>query len=313
MISARPQGGHNTYTIGDCQPALDEYCNVVDTACVDINRKDGYILPLVARFDRGKKSTTKAWRCYSPSSLSPDLSHYTNGSAYCSQSQQLESVLELCESGAVIVNLNATKVFSESEITECGQIRTPQLVATSSGKVLLFAQCRNAPAGKQKNLEPLPLTVAPSRFKASSSDGLKDDFRHTRMVLAESLDSGASWGPFRFVSEEGTGVGVAIWDRNTSALVFQYQAMPKSDPYAENTLWQKTSTDDGITFSAARNITSQISACNSDPKAGMVCGAAGSRIQMQSGRLIFSGHNKDHICVWFSGESRPRPPPACAT
>ena len=86
---------------GACQRALDDWCNAVDTACVDANKKDGYALPLVARHDRGSgHSPSKAWRCYSPSSLSPDLSHYSNGSAYCTANPQLEAVLAGCREGA---------------------------------------------------------------------------------------------------------------------------------------------------------------------------------------------------------------------
>ena len=46
--------------------------------------------------------------------------------------------------------------------------------------------------------------------------------------------------------------------------------------------------------------------CNSGP-GGEVCGAAGSRVQTTSGRLVFSGHNSAQagsggICVWYSDD-----------
>jgi len=79
-----------------CQRKLDAWCNA-DTACVEVNKKDGYELPLVARYDVGSTgSTSKEWRCYSPSSLSPDRSRYTNGSAYCTAEKQLAAVLASC-------------------------------------------------------------------------------------------------------------------------------------------------------------------------------------------------------------------------
>jgi hypothetical protein len=66
---------------------------------VDVIKENGYVLPLVARFDTGSGAhaeASKAWRCYSPSSLSPDLSHYTHGTAYCTAEKQLEAVLAGC-------------------------------------------------------------------------------------------------------------------------------------------------------------------------------------------------------------------------
>lgn len=38
----------------------------------------------------------------------------------------------------------------------------------------------------------------------------------------------------------------------------------------------------------------------------MVCGAAGSRVQVRSGvaagRLVWAGHNKNAVCVWYSDD-----------
>ena len=73
--------------------------------------------------------------------------------------------------------------------------------------------------------------------------------------------------------------------------------------YAGNRLLQKTSTDQGSTWGSERDMTAFIQhGCNSGP-GGQVCGAAGSRLQTLSGRLVFSGHNDDRqgggICVWY--------------
>ena len=281
-----------------CQAGLDAVCNA-NTACVEANRKGDFALPLVARLDLASKSTaTKAWRCYSPSSLSADLAHYTGGKAYCSgPGAVLESALALCESGAKLAVLNATAIWSSAETKRCGDIRTPQLVATAGpvGKVLLFAQCREAV---------LIIAAGGGDGSSNSSSALGDNFVRSRMVVKESLDWGASWGVMRFVTGADTGVGVATLDRTTGALVLQYQIMPvPTDPYRGNTLLQVVSADEGATWSAPRDITPQIAHCNNNPASSeMMCGGAGSRIQTASGRLIFSGHNKDSVCVWFSDD-----------
>jgi len=63
-----------------CQAELDAFCNSL-TNCIQIIKRDNFSLPLYARYDRGQRTATKEWRCYSPSSLSHDHSIYTNGYA----------------------------------------------------------------------------------------------------------------------------------------------------------------------------------------------------------------------------------------
>ena len=272
-----------------CKKELDDWCNS-QKKCVEVIKTDGFKLSLVALNDYGSqgKKAGKQWRCYSPSSLSPNRSVYVGGKAYCSR-PAIASVLKYCNTPKV--NINATLLFTEAEVAECGFIRTPQPVLTASGNILLFAQCREA--RDQRRSEGVQV----------SNDRLRDDFRHCRMVLKTSADFGKTWGPMQFVSEKGTGVGVAIFDHVHNTTVFQYQTMPSADPYHNNTLWQKVSTDDGHSWSTAVNISSQIHAvCNSDTRTEMMCGAAGSRIQTTGGRLVFSGHNKAEVCVWFSDD-----------
>eukprot|EP00756_Hemistasia_phaeocysticola_P058606 Hpha_TRINITY_DN35252_c0_g1::TRINITY_DN35252_c0_g1_i1::g.145188::m.145188/K01186/NEU1; sialidase-1 len=180
-------------------------------------------------------------------------------------------------SGIQTTEVSPTRVFSVGEVAKCGEIRTPQPAMLANGTIVLFAQCR-------------VVLMA------------EDDFRHTRMVTKTSHDGGETWSPMSFVTEESTGVGVAVVDKARDALVFQYQTLPNKDPYEGNTLWQKVSTDAGATWSTPVNLTSQIANCNSNATLGMVCGAAGSRIQTTSGRLVFSGHNRGSICVWFSDD-----------
>jgi sialidase-1 len=112
-----------------------------------------------------------------------------------------------------------------------------------------------------------------------------------------------------FLSPIDTGVGVGIYDEITKAVVLQYQKMPNSNPYDKNTLLQVTSSDDGVTWSAPRDLTAMLRTCyppSPDPVGNMVCGGAGSRIQLKygphKGRLIFAGHNTNGVCVWFSDD-----------
>lgn len=279
-------GAVTSYNSTACKQKMNSWCNA-QTSCVDIIKKDGFELPLVALYDYGSQGEKEGrkWRCYSPSTLSPNRSVYVGGKGYCSR-PALAAVLKRCTTPAV--HINATLLFTEEEVNECGYIRTPQPVLTISGQILLFAQCREARAQERVNV---------------GTNHLRDDFRHCRMVLKTSSDFGATWGPMRFVSEEGTGVGVAIFDRVRNTTIFQYQSMPNADPYHNNTLWQKISTDDGRSWSTPVDITPKIHAvCNSNMRDEMMCGAAGSRIQTVRGRLVFSGHNKGEVCVWFSDD-----------
>ena len=223
-----------------CQKELDAYCNA-DVQCVEANVAKNYSLPLVARFDRSATSIVKRWRCYSPSSLSPDRSRYAHGTAYCSETALPELVAVCHGSGGSIIEGNYSLVFTADEIAQCGYIRTPQPAVLANGTVVLFAQCRIADGGAY---------VAPS--------ALGDDFRRTRMVAKWSDDAGSTWSPMRWMSELSTGVGAALFDRVRGVLVFQYQTMPFPDPYRNNTLWQKTSLDGGATWSGAVDLTPQI-------------------------------------------------------
>ena len=283
-----------------CQAELDLWCNNNETACVDSIKRKDFALPLVARFDRAQHSAEEAWRCYSPSSLSPDLSHYTDGIAYCTE-PGLDGVLAGCEAGPAVV-VNSTQVFTASEVGACSLIRTPEPVLLSNGTVVLFAQCRVADGSSSNSSSS---SVGASISHGGSAYGLEDDFRRTRMVMKSTNDDGKTWGPMRFITEIGTGVGVAVRDATRGdTLVFQYQTLPNANPYESNTLWQKISHDGGTTWTEPVDLTSQVALCNSNSTANMVCGAAGSRIQAANGRLIFAGHNAGSACVWFSDDGR---------
>ena len=101
---------------GRCQPSLDAICNA-NIQCVTAIKKGGFQLPLLARDDGSKQDpSTKAWRCYSLSALSPDRSHYTGGPAYCTD-YVLADALARCEA-----NTTATLLFGKGTLTPSGAL-----------------------------------------------------------------------------------------------------------------------------------------------------------------------------------------------
>ena len=101
---------------GRCQPSLDAICNA-NIQCVTAIKKGGFQLPLLARDDGSKQDpSTKAWRCYSLSALSPDRSHYTGGPAYCTD-YVLADALAQCEA-----NTTATLLFGKGTLTPSGAL-----------------------------------------------------------------------------------------------------------------------------------------------------------------------------------------------
>ena len=155
------------------------------------------------------------------------------------------------------------------------------------------------------------------------------------------LLAGLSWGSAAFISTAARGMGVGIYDRRSNSVVYQYllrsavslflvslflvhsliscshsvkrrfrrsryQSFTQMNTYEGNRLLQRTSTDQGITWGAERDITHFVApVCNTGP-GGQVVGGAGSKLQASSGRLIFSGHSDSHagggICVWYSDD-----------
>jgi hypothetical protein len=202
-----------------CQQQADEWCNN-EKSCIAAVEKHNESLPLYARDDRSAKSKAKEWRCYSASSLSPDLKNYTNGTAYCSHDAEIRDVLQNCaHPDPHSITVNATMAFTPNDTAACAEIRTPELVLTPSA-VLLFAQCRHS--------------------KKENTRGAQygDDFRQTKMIMKRSTDMGKTWGAMSYISPIDTGVGVAIYDEDTKTVILQYQRMPNSNPYDNNTLFQ---------------------------------------------------------------------------
>eukprot|EP00038_Savillea_parva_P015785 m.14881 g.14881 ORF g.14881 m.14881 type:complete len:494 (-) comp3211_c0_seq1:244-1725(-) len=286
-------GRDSTAPPAKCASVMNAYCNGPNLQeCIGKVKAKGGTVPLVALDDRSASSSDNAWRCYSPTCLDATNTHYTNTSCtlYCSEDSALEDVLDNCTDPtpppvAKVIQINATDVWGTKHATDCQQIRTPELVVTPS-RVLLFGQCRNGHVNATTNLH-----------------GLGDDMRED--VIVSIAWEGQSWNPntYTALTPQGYSVGVGVYDSQRSTVILQYQSFTDSNPYVGNTLWQSMSTDDGVTWSDAVNITHAVAPCNRGP-GGQVCGAAGSRLQTVSGRIVFSGHSGPGggICVWYSDD-----------
>lgn len=247
----------------------------------------------MALYDGGYNEQKNAWRCYSPTCLDSTGTKYMNAShcrEYCTTSA-LAEILQNCTDPVKpptgrAIRVEPTDVW-RNLATWCGQIRTPELTITPS-RILLIGQCRNGNVTRNGH----------------DSESFGDDMRPDRLVLIASTDGGQTWDPdsIQVISDRGCSVGVAQYDALRKQVILQYQAFTLSDPYHGNTLYQQISSDDGATWSWPRNITSVLAQCNSGP-GGQVCGAAGSRLQTVSGRVVFAGHNAAGVCVWYSDDS----------
>jgi hypothetical protein len=287
----------------NCTAAMDGYCaGPALRECAAKIKGMGGELPLKAVRDVSASSTVDAWRCYSPTCLTANGSAYKRGSHCrmgCTRDSELSNILQNCTNPVPPVPGRELRIkpvdIWGTAAHDCGMIRTPELVKMPH-KLLLFGQCRHANATDQP-------TTAPDELVGRL--GLRDNMLSVKMMTVESTDGGGSWGNINTVSAIGRSVGVGVYDARAKAVIFQYQSFTQVNPYAGNRLLQRVSTDEGGSWGPERDMTNFLSACNSGP-GGQVCGAAGSRLQTSSGRVIFSGHNKatggGGVCVWYSDD-----------
>eukprot|EP00039_Didymoeca_costata_P007616 m.101771 g.101771 ORF g.101771 m.101771 type:complete len:468 (-) comp13756_c0_seq1:23-1426(-) len=273
-----------------CAGVMNAFCNTAPSMqeCITKVKEKGGTLPLVALYDSGNNEKSgEAWRCYSPKCLTNNNTKYKNGTdciLYCSE-EELADILENCTDPVPPatgreINVSATDIYGKLAET-CGQIRTPEILNTGT-RLVLFGQCRKA--------------------NTYNNSLIGDDMRDVRMLSVYSSDNGKTWSNATFITPIATSVGVGIYDRIRKTIVFQYQSFTSSNPYTGNKLLQMISKDDGETWSAPEDITHFIAACNTPDQ--QVCGAAGTRLQTSSGRLVFSGHSgaTPGLCVWYSDD-----------
>ena len=189
------------------------------------------------------------------------------------------------------VELNS--VFSTEELELCVKFRTPSLVRTNSGTVLVIARCCGDNMCENND--------------KSVSGTVGDNNKDAVVAMKSSGDGGFTWENFTILSpEEPTGFanGFGIYDRFNDRVLVQYQYYPggSTAPAVNTSYYQMTSEDDGVTWTSPVDITSQLSNCNPDP-GNMMCQSAGNKVQTETGRLLWAAHDHaDHVCVWYSDD-----------
>jgi hypothetical protein len=84
-----------------CEKVMTAFCNgPALEQCIKVIKAKGGATPLVALFDSNPDHAAAAWRCYSPTSLTPDRSAYVTiaiaGSCTTTVSVAFSSILECC-------------------------------------------------------------------------------------------------------------------------------------------------------------------------------------------------------------------------
>ena len=213
-------------------------------------------------------------------------------------------------------------MWSQDELEFCGwRIRTPALVMTNAS-IHLTGRCCGPNLCSSK--PHVCIGKPPHQHCTNSSDhqraevragaesGLGDDNSLARIVMKTSTDNGRTWGGFKVISPaavdgnflRGYTMGHGLWDRVRERLVMQYHYFPTNTtrPAANLVTYQMISTDDGASFSTPRDISDQVRAC-SPSAANMAYLSAGSKIQTQSGRMLWPAHSfGGSACVWFSDD-----------
>ena len=266
----------------NCQAMMDTWCNDVQVpavaSCVESVVAIKASLPLYARFDGSSGNTTKEWRCYSGSSLSPDTSHYVSGGAYCSLQAQLLQVQALCSDpadfGVQVFPFNTNGVY---------MYRIPVVVAinTSSEHHLRMHHFHHKSATGT-----VLLAFAEARVYSGSDAGPK------RIGMRRSYDNGVSWEEqIKFIVNDSTtdphldglNLGAAVVDTRTQTIFLCYCEGAHTLKVAPSYII--SSKDGGDTWSAPLDITKVLAAAGFD----LFAGGPGSGVQLSSGRLVMAG------------------------
>ncbi|TXE09098.1 exo-alpha-sialidase [Gelidibacter salicanalis] len=191
-------------------------------------------------------------------------------------------------------SIRKTTVFSAGD-DEIDSYRIPTLTTSKTGTLLLFAEAR----------------------KVSSTDKTPTD-----IALKRSEDNGKSWSKIQLLTNSGVDAfmdPVALVDKVTGRIFLFTTLWPSEDhSKLKNTAWVIISDDDGLTWSAPRDITKEIVAPNHyiggfGPGAGLQM--QGSRFEnrlivptrqtdgkISNNRTVYSD---DHGETWRIGSSAP--------
>lgn len=146
--------------------------------------------------------------------------------------------------------------------------RIPAVVLTNSGTLLAFCEGRV---------------------------GSQEDFGNIDVVLKRSSDGGRTWGPLQVVAQNGTGLAgnpapvvldtgriLLVHVRNAAAATEDAIRRGKVSAANGRRIWVTHSDDDGLTWSAAREITGQVKKANWRWYAT----TPGHAVQISTGRVV---------------------------
>lgn len=266
-----------------CQKRMDAWCND-HSHCANYPN----YAPFFARFDLNKDNSTKKWRCYPKSVLSPDTSHYVHNVSrkedhICTRQDELQAILTSCKANIVI-----TTVFKGG--TEgCVMYRTPSLLRITNGTLLAFTQCRQKTRSDQS-----PQAI---HLKLSHDDG--NTWSQTRILpFAADLD-------FSFQHRAQT-----VYDKSTGAIfLFDDARTVGSKKKCIIQIWKTL--DLGISWHSVVNLT--------DIEKNVTGSGLATGIQLPNGKMIVchragcNGNNagglgahalwsEDHGATWQAGE-----------
>lgn len=234
-----------------CQERLDAYCNEKGVCDITDRHCD---TPFVALNDYDEDKKSRAWRCYSPSTLNKNHTAYEKGSCYCTRDAQLAEVAHHCNTQ------ESTPFTGGEEGYNC--YRIPAITRLPDGSLLVFAEGR--------------------KFTCADHDW-------NDIVMKRSRDNGRTWSKLSVVYSEstpkdhitiGNPAPVFLADSNTTLL-----------PFCRNNLqiYLTRSSNGGASWSKPQNITDQVS----EPTWSFYAtGPPGSYVS-QTGRILVPSDHKN--------------------
>lgn len=241
------------------------------------------------------------WRCYDPSTLNAQHTHYVSGKNYCTRDNEMRACLAACLAGQPckdmqphmphlpeppparpLGNLSAVNVFWRTESAVTGEyypcIRIPSVLLAGEKVLLAFAECRRTIGDgcEPKGAENVP---------GASRD----------ICMKSSSDGGSTWSGLRVVAA-GCNQPTAVWDAVTGHVILQGDCASH--------ISQSVSQDLGTSWSEMRLVDSNFSrgaGSSAGPGVGLQLAATNPKAP---GRLLFIGHHgayKEDF-IWYSDD-----------